>query len=216
MHGSFFVNFILFVVSFFRQNISFSFDIMFTVVVMKQVIYIDVLFVLNFFITYFLIFTTKHLLKTSAVQWRMILAAVLGGAYSLIILLPEMHFLLSGLLKIISACIIVAAAFRFSNFVSFLKGVAFFFTASFIYVGVMIALWFAFRPFGLVINNSVVYFGITPKVLVVSTLLAYLISFAVIKIHNKITSKNQLYSVTVLHHGQNVTFPALVDMLDFL
>lgn len=39
----------------------------------------------------------------------------------------------------------------------------------------MIALWFAFTPKGMVINNGAVYFNLSPLVLIVSTLICYLV-----------------------------------------
>lgn len=45
---------------------------------------------------------------------------------------------------------------------------------SFLFCGVMLALWFIFTPRGMVINNSTVYFNISPIYLIISSLITYL------------------------------------------
>ena len=47
-----------------------------------NVIYIDVLFVVNFFITFFLLLVTAKFSKRSDKLWRTVLASFIGGIYS--------------------------------------------------------------------------------------------------------------------------------------
>lgn len=178
---------------------------------MKQVIYIDILFLLNFFITYLLLLTTKRLLKCNAKQYRLILSAVFGGLYSMVILVPSLMMFVSVIGKLLSAFLIVFIGFGFVNWKRFLKGIVFFFSASFIFVGIMIGLWLTFRPNGLIINNASIYFNINAKILILSSLLAYVLSTVIIKIHNRVTAKNQIYLVEINHKGEKVTFNALSD-----
>lgn len=178
---------------------------------MKQVIYVDILFLLNFFITYLLLLTTKKLLKCDAKQYRLILAAVLGGAYSMVIFVPSLMNFVSLLGKLLSAILIVFVAFGFRTWQKFAKGILFFFSSSFLFVGIMIGLWLTFIPNGLIINNASIYFNINAKILILSSLLAYLLSSLIIKIHNRVTAKNQIYAVEVNHDGNKVTFNALAD-----
>ena len=51
-----------------------------------MVIYVDVLFVVNFFITYLLLFATSFLAKSEMKQYRAIIASLAGGLYSLVII----------------------------------------------------------------------------------------------------------------------------------
>lgn len=178
---------------------------------MQEIIYIDVLFILNFFVTYLLLLTTKYLLKREAKLWRLLLGAMAGGAYSFIILVPQVNSFFSFAGKLGSAAVIVLIAFPFRSKKAFFKGFLFFFAAGFIYVGVMIGMWLTFKPNGLVINNASIYFNISPKLLVFSSLLAYLVSTLLIRIHNKVTAKHQLYTVTVKGEQRDISFQALVD-----
>lgn len=178
---------------------------------MNEIIYVDVLFILNFFVTYLLLLTTKYLLKRETKMWRLLLAAAIGGLYSFIILVPNVPDFLSFAGKFLSAAIMVLVAFPFQNRKAFFRGFLFFFAAGFIYVGTMIACWLTFQPKGLVINNSSIYFNISPKLLIFSSLIAYIISTVIIKLHNRSTAKSQLYTVLVENAGKSVQLKALVD-----
>ena len=62
---------------------------------MKEVIYIDVLIAVNLFINYFLIISTAKFLHLKTQKSRLILGEILGGIYSLYILLPPTNFFVS-------------------------------------------------------------------------------------------------------------------------
>lgn len=86
-----------------------------------MVIYVDVLFVVNFFITYLLLFATSFLAKSEMKQYRAIIASLAGGLYSLVIICDKLNFLISTLGKIAVSILIVFIAFGFKRFTVFLK-----------------------------------------------------------------------------------------------
>ena len=86
-----------------------------------MVIYVDVLFVVNFFITYLLLFATSFLAKSEMKQYRAIIASIAGGLYSLVIICDKLNFLISTLGKIAVSILIVFIAFGFKRFLVFLK-----------------------------------------------------------------------------------------------
>ncbi len=57
-----------------------------------NVIYVDILFVVNFFITFFLLQVTAKFSKRSEKLWRIVLASFIGGVYSLVILWDSLNF----------------------------------------------------------------------------------------------------------------------------
>ena len=75
-----------------------------------NVIYIDVLFVVNFFITFFLLLVTAKFSKRSDKLWRTVLASFIGGIYSLVILWDNLNFALSIFGKLAAACIMILIA----------------------------------------------------------------------------------------------------------
>lgn len=68
-----------------------------------------------------------------------------------------------------------------------------------------------FKPKGVVINNSTVYFDVPAKILLVSAFVAYLITTAAIKIYNNKISKKELYCLSVYINGKSVKFFAFAD-----
>ena len=78
-----------------------------------MVIYVDVLFVVNFFITYLLLISTSFFAKSEIKQYRAVIASVLGGLYSLVIIFDKLNFLLSAIGKIFASLLIVFVAFGF-------------------------------------------------------------------------------------------------------
>ena len=153
------------------------------------VIYVDVLLVVNFFITFLLLLVTQKLAKENSKLTRLVLASFAGSAYSLVILFDELDFAVSLLGKLCAAFVIVLIAFRLTSFKCFIKNTAIFFFVNFVFVGIMVGLWMIFKPSGIVINNSTVYFDVSATALLVSAFLAYIISAVIIRIYNNKTAK---------------------------
>ncbi|MDR1630911.1 MAG: sigma-E processing peptidase SpoIIGA, partial [Oscillospiraceae bacterium] len=79
---------------------------------MQQVIYIDVLIVLNILLTYLLLLATSHMLRNEPPTGRMLAGSFLGGAYSLIILAPPFGLFLSTVIKLLLSLSIVTVTFK--------------------------------------------------------------------------------------------------------
>lgn len=176
-----------------------------------NVIYIDILFVVNFFITFFLLLVTAKFSKRSEKLWRIVLASFTGGVYSLVILWDSLNFAVSCIGKLAAAMIIIFAAFKFKGFKTYIKEVGIFFFVNLLFVGIIIGLWFIFKPDGVVINNSTVYFNVSARNLLITALIAYLISVVIIRIYNNKTSVKELYSVTVYNNENKTKFFAFAD-----
>ena len=96
-----------------------------------RVIYVDVLFAVNFFITFFLLIVTEKFSKRNGKIWRLVLASFIGGAYSLVILADGLSFAVSFLGKLAAACLIVLTAFKYIGIKVFIKETAIFFFVNF-------------------------------------------------------------------------------------
>lgn len=140
-----------------------------------KTIYIDVLIAVNIFIDFFLIICTKRFLHIRASYKRMILGSVLGGILSLAALLPHIFFALNILLDVFGAASIVFVTFGKCSLKNYIKRVAAYFSLSFSFCGIMICVYTAFKPNGMAIYNDVVYFNISPVVLIILTLVCYYI-----------------------------------------
>lgn len=178
---------------------------------MKQVIYVDVLVAVNLFVNYFLLLGTARFFSMSVKRSRLILAASLGAVYSLYMLLPELHFLFNIIIKLLMSFTIILAAFGFRSPRVFLKTSACFYAMNFAFAGIMAALWYFAAPKGLALNNGIVYFNVSPLLLVMATLICYFIVRIIHRLTGQGASKDLLYQV-VVHLGERaVSFQAKVD-----
>ena len=121
-------------------------------------VYADVLMLVNFVVDYFLLLISSHFLQKKPRLYRMILSSAIGGVFSLYIFLPKTNFLINCSAQILACALMCLTAFGFGKIKSFFRGVAVLFCVNFAYSGAMIAVWLIFKPYGMVINNSVVYF----------------------------------------------------------
>ncbi len=164
---------------------------------MQTVLYIDVLVAINVFVTYFLLLASAAVAKIGCGKLRILLAALLGGAYSLIILLPEIHIVLSVLLKLVMLVTIIFTAFGFKNKRRFARITVVFFLVNFLFAGLMLAIWLTLKPNGMMFNNGTVYFDISILTLAVTTAICYAVITVCIKLFKSKAPDNKRYTVCV-------------------
>lgn len=174
-------------------------------------IYIDVLIAVNLFINYFIIFATAKFLYIKASKSRILIGSSLGAIYSLYILLPQQNVLISLMIKLFMASTIVWITFCFPKSSIYLKTLLCFYSMSFIFSGLMFAIWCAFEPRGMYVKNSVVYFNISPSILVVSTIVSYAIIEMINKIVGRQKAENSFYEVEIKLFGTVFSVNAKLD-----
>jgi len=178
---------------------------------LQEVIYVDVLVVLNLFISYFLLLATSFSMKENVKKLRLFIGAFLGGIYSLVVFLPEMGFVFNVLSRISAGALIVFASFGFKTFRRFLRLLLTFVMITFLFAGLMIGLWIIFRPRGMVINNSSVYFQISLPLLVVSTAVCYIISKLVIKFLHRNKPQKTICRIKIVNFDETLEGSAMLD-----
>lgn len=177
-----------------------------------MVIYADVLVLLNLYVNYFLLLATEKICKTPLKFWRRLLGAAVGALGALYILLPQGNAALSAAVKLLISLLIVAAAFGFGSAKRFLRSTAVFYAATFAFAGVMMALWFTFKPSGMAVNNSVVYFNVSPMLLVVSTVVCYAAVALIRRLSGrKNRSDDVIHTLEITHGNTSVSINALLD-----
>lgn len=72
-------------------------------------------------------------------------------------------------------------------------------------------IWLAYQPNTMLLNNSVVYFNISPLFLIASTVISYLIIKIICHFWERKGALKNIYSVQVKHNGKSVIFEALLD-----
>ncbi len=178
---------------------------------MSGVVYADVLVVVNIYITYLLLKSTALLLRERPDKIRLFLASFSGGLYSLTVLLPESFSFVLALCRVLAAGLFVFIAFGFRSLKLFLKQSLCFLFCSFIFAGLMFALWYFICPSGMYFNGSVVYFDIDILTLVVLTVVCYGFLKLVDLIFRTRSPVNTIYYLTVELQGEELRLKAFLD-----
>ena len=137
------------------------------------VIYADILVILNLYINYFLVRSAALLLRRDLSSKRCLLAAGIGAVAALSALLPELLFWAVAGIKAAVGCAVVFAAFGRQKKIDFVISLLCFLIISFVFAGLMLALWTFFAPFDMVYSNGVAYFNIPIAAIAVFTAAAY-------------------------------------------
>ena len=174
-------------------------------------VYIDVLLALNLYINYFLIRGTALILHRDITVRRILAAAAMGSMFSLTILLPSLPFLLTMLIKSFSCICIALVAFGYHRLRDFIIDMLCFLVVSFMYAGLMLALWQFVAPMSMLYRNGTAYFDIPIIVVALLTAAAY----AVIRFLRYLSDKRSICTKTqkiIIHHnGQEITLTAIPD-----
>ncbi len=183
---------------------------------MKQIIYVDILVIVNLFVNYFLLLATA---KFFCIKWktsRLILGEILGGIYSLYILAPELPWFISSVIKLFMSVTIIAATFGIKKPTQFFKILIYFYSVNFLFSGIMMAVWCWFKPNGMQVNNGVVYFNISPVILIISTIISYIIIEAINKIVNKRRLDHKIINLKIKFRTNQISITAKIDTGNFL
>lgn len=178
---------------------------------MQRVIYIDVLFCINFIIDFLLLLSVKKYLSSSVRYRRLFLGSVVGGLSSFVILLPPLGEILSIALRLVTAVAVVFAAFFPTSKKNFIKAVCCYFLMTFCLCGAAIAVWMIFAPKGIAIRNGAIYFDISPLVLIVTISVCYLIVRIVCRVAGKNEAKNLYCKIKIKNNGKSVQLLGKVD-----
>lgn len=180
---------------------------------MKPVIYIDVLFLVNFFINATLLLISSKILKRPFKSHRLLLGAAIGAVYAVCMFFPKMQFMYSLIAKFMMSLLIVSVSFKLTKLSLYIKTVCMFYFASFTLGGALMAVMYFTsigRITGTVMNNGIIYFNLPFGMVIVTSLIAYVLISVFCNIYKQ--SKNTIYKeVCVNISGKSADFRALID-----
>ena len=176
-----------------------------------MIVYADVLIVLNLFVNFFILQLTARICRDAYRIGRLILAAFLGGLFSLYIFIPTLGVFLETLFKLVISALIVLTCFGFDSIKSFIRRVLVFFSATFLFAGCMMGIWALFKTNRLAINNGIVYIDISPLLLVVTTFACYIILSVIRYFSSKHAYNGKRCNLQITYSGRTANLTALVD-----
>ena len=176
-----------------------------------MVIYADILVILNLLVDYFLLLAVAKILRKNPSVWRILAGAAIGAAASLSLFLPERPVFINTAFQIVLCAVMVLCVFGFHGIKPFLRagGVLVLVTCG--YAGLMTALWQMVRPNGMAVRNGVVYFDISPGVLLACSVGAYVAFMVVSTIFRRTYPLAESCTVTVSAEENSVTLSGLID-----
>ena len=176
-----------------------------------MVIYLDVLILINLYVTYFQILAVSVFTHRKTVWYRKLSAAGIGAVASLSIFIPQEMVLTLTLLKIFLCALIAFVAFGYTGFRAYAVSVLFLMLVSLVFSGLMLCVWLFAAPMKMLFINGTVYFGVDTMTIILSTCAAY----GVVRIIRYILDKNGKtdgkYTVIIKNNGRECRLSALAD-----
>ena len=176
-----------------------------------MVVYADILIILNFLVDYFLLSVSAAILRLKPHLLRQLAAAGIGGFSSLYIFVPETGIIVGVLYRAAVCSVMVLCGFGFKSTKRFLRAAGVLFLVTCAYGGIMTAVWSFLRPSGMTVVNSVVYFDISPAVLIGASVIAYLLFILLSAIFSKTSKFAERCEITVTAEEKSVTMEGIVD-----
>lgn len=176
-----------------------------------MVIYLDVLILINIYVTYFQIIAVSAFTHRKTVWYRKLISAGIGGVASLCIFIPQDMVLLLTFLKIVLCVLIAFTAFGYGSFGKYVKSVLFLLLVNFIFSGLMLCVWLFAAPMKMMFINGTVYFSIDVMTIILCTGAAYGLLRIIRLILDKSGKTDKKYSVEIKNNGKQCRLSALAD-----
>lgn len=180
---------------------------------MVCVVYVDVLFVLNFIINYLILFASARLSGAPIHRLRVVLAGVVGAVYGVLAFLDGFSALTALWVKILVACAMVLIAYGGRDMRRNIRLFLIFCGLSFAFGGCAFAVQLLTGGAGgrMDMRNGVFYLRIPLGVLLASSALSYLIFSIVFRRSATGATKHEILQVELSYGGRETMFYALVD-----
>jgi len=169
-------------------------------------IYLDVLFLVNSYITAFLLFSTRYLSQQHTSSKRVFLASVFGGLLSLLFAL-RIAALFLWMVRIAGGAVLLILAFGTRNI--FRTGISFL-AVNLVYGGFLLLLKQSDFS-GPIVRNGYLYYPVSAYFLCVATMVIYLFLWLYARIHFKTVSEQQLITLELKGEYETIRLPVLLD-----
>lgn len=180
---------------------------------MKTIVYVDMLFLVNFLINMILLKITEIFTRNKGSFAGMCFASLLGAIYAVCMFFPQINFLYIFPVKLAVSVIMIRMHHPKIKLIKTIRYCAVFYLVSFTFAGILLALIY-FTDFAdnasPTINNGIFYFDVSLWTLIASSAFAYII----IKIASAVFLRNKLLGIRLLKislAGRECNMPALSD-----
>lgn len=175
-------------------------------------IYLDVVLIENLVMNYIILFATGYILKTKLNHIRLIIAALLGGIYSILAYTQILEAYSNILMKLILSVVMVYVAYNPKNIKILSKQIIIFYLTSFVFGGTAFALLYFIKPQNILIKDGV-FIGTYPlKIALLGGIVGFTITVIAFKIVKYRISKNDMFCEIEIFFGEkSVKAKAMLD-----
>ena len=178
---------------------------------MTTVVYADILFIVNAYITDLLLLLCDCLCREKSKRGRRAVSSLLGGLYAFIIFVPALPRSLLVLSRLPAAAVLLLAAYGLVGRGRFVRLYLGFFLINFVFAGLMGALWHTLHPKRMLYYGTVVYFGMDARMLILLTTVCYGLLWAADRLMTTRRARESIYELRVTFGGKNITCRAFLD-----
>ena len=176
-----------------------------------MVVYADILVILNLIVDYFLLSASAAILRVKLSVFRQLASAAVGAFSSLYIFAPDLGLFFDLVFRAVICAVMVLCAFGFGGAKRFFRSAGVLFLVTCGFGGIMSAVWSVLRPKGMTVVNSVVYFNISPAVLIGASVITYLLFMLLREIFSGTSRLADRCEITVTAEEKSITMDAIVD-----
>ncbi len=182
---------------------------------MRPVVYIDLLFLINFLMNTFTIYTTSLLLRRELSLIRLFLSSGVLAVYSCMVFFPQIDFLYSVLMKAGVLTLSGMIAFPVRNSLITIKNTIILFAVTAIYAGIIFTLIFTTNfgtQVGAAVSNGEFYFDIKASDIITAAIISYVCVYTISYIRKNVFSQaGNIFDLKIKADTQNVTLKAFGD-----
>ena len=174
-----------------------------------MIIYIDIIFIENIIMNTIILYATAIILKQKVKNIRLIISAVIGSIYSILMYITKLTIYSSIISKFILSVVMAYVAFKPNDIKKIFKQIIIF---SFVFGGVALNLIYFLRPENINIKNGLFTGEYALKVIMLGAIMAFIIIKISIKIiKTKFNTKNMYCDINLKINEKQIATKAMID-----
>lgn len=177
-----------------------------------MIIYIDIIFIENIIMNTIILYATAIILKQKVKNIRLIISAVIGSIYSILMYITKLTIYSSIISKFILSVVMAYVAFKPNDVKKIFKQIIIFYLTSFVFGGVALNLIYFLRPENINIKNGLFTGEYALKVIMLGAIMAFIIIKISIKIiKTKFNTKNMYCDINLKINEKQIATKAMID-----
>ncbi|MCR8641910.1 sigma-E processing peptidase SpoIIGA [Paenibacillus sp. N1-5-1-14] len=182
-------------------------------------VYLDLIFLFNFFMDGAILYTTIKIRKEPVIWWRLLLSSAIGASYVVMMFFPALSFSMTFFVKIIFSLLMIWVAFPFKSLANYLRHYGLFYVVNFVAGGGIFGIKYALQSSGEIMNGiwfTHTGFMYTPQMTVLFIVLVAILMLVLIRKMFAIQRRREqlttyLAKVTVEVDGNTWSCTGLID-----